>query len=61
MYVNPTLQFLWGVLVVGEEMAPQRWAGFALVWTALVVFTVDLVRAARTPRPVEDQPVRSTM
>jgi chloramphenicol-sensitive protein RarD len=61
MYVNPTLQFLWGVLVVGEEMAPQRWAGFALVWTALVVFTVDLVRAARTPRPAEGQPVRSTM
>jgi len=50
MYVNPTLQFLWGVLVVGEQMSPLRWAGFALVWTALVVFTVDLVRAARSPR-----------
>ncbi|MFP5069390.1 EamA family transporter RarD [Pseudonocardia nantongensis] len=47
MYLNPTLQFLWGVLVVGEEMPPSRWAGFALVWVALVVFTVDLVRRAR--------------
>ncbi|WP_300007329.1 EamA family transporter RarD [Pseudonocardia sp.] len=52
MYLNPTLQFLWGVLVVGEEMAPTRWIGFVLVWVALVIFTADLVRAARTARPV---------
>ncbi|MCX6465585.1 MAG: EamA family transporter RarD [Pseudonocardiales bacterium] len=47
MYLNPTLQFLWGVLVVGEEMAPTRWIGFVLVWVALAVFTTDLVRATR--------------
>lgn len=58
MYVNPTLQFLWGVLVVGEQMSPLRWAGFALVWTALVVFTVDLVRAARSSRG-EPAPARA--
>lgn len=49
MYLNPTLQFLWGVLVVGQPMSASRWAGFALVWLALVVFTVDLVRRARRP------------
>ncbi len=47
MYLNPILQFLWGVLVVGEAMPPTRWIGFVLVWIALVVFTVDLVRAGR--------------
>ncbi|MBN9737349.1 MULTISPECIES: EamA family transporter RarD [unclassified Pseudonocardia] len=47
LYINPTLQFLWGVLVVGEAMPPTRWAGFVLVWLALVVFTIDLVRRAR--------------
>ncbi|MEJ8280641.1 EamA family transporter RarD [Pseudonocardia spirodelae] len=47
LYINPTLQFLWGVLVVGETMAPARWAGFALVWVALLVFTADLVRPRR--------------
>ncbi|MEQ3550469.1 EamA family transporter RarD [Pseudonocardia nematodicida] len=52
MYVNPTLQFLWGVLVVGQQMPPSRWAGFVLVWLALVIFTVDLVRTARRPAPV---------
>lgn len=58
LYVNPTLQFLWGVLVVGQPMAPARWAGFALVWLALVVFTVDLLRRRRPPAA---QPTRSTV
>ena len=48
MYLNPILQFLWGVLVVGEAMPPTRWIGFVLVWVALAVFTVDL--AARGPQ-----------
>jgi chloramphenicol-sensitive protein RarD len=47
MYLNPVLQFLWGVLVVGEPMPPTRWIGFVLVWVALVVFTVDLVHTGR--------------
>jgi chloramphenicol-sensitive protein RarD len=47
MYLNPILQFLWGVLVLGEEMPATRWIGFVLVWVALAVFTVDLVRHSR--------------
>jgi chloramphenicol-sensitive protein RarD len=50
MYLNPILQFLWGVLVVGEAMHPTRWIGFVLVWVALAVFTVDLVRAGHRAR-----------
>ena len=50
MYINPILQFLWGVLVVGEAMPPTRWIGFVLVWIALVVFTADLVRTSRANR-----------
>jgi chloramphenicol-sensitive protein RarD len=61
LYVTPTLQFLWGVLLVGEAMPPARWVGFGLVWVALVIFTVDLVRVARRPRTRAPlQPVRST-
>ena len=52
MYLNPILQFLWGVYVVGEPMPATRWIGFAMVWTALVVFTVDLLRARRQ-QPVD--------
>ena len=52
MYLNPILQFLWGVLVVGEAMHATRWIGFVLVWVALAVFTVDLLRARRKPEKV---------
>lgn len=49
-YLNPILQFGWGVLVEGEPMPPSRWLGFALVWLALMIFSVDAVRAHRTAR-----------
>jgi chloramphenicol-sensitive protein RarD len=56
-YLAPVLQFLIGVAIYDEAMPLSRLAGFALVWLALVVFTVDAVRAARegarvTPAPV---------
>lgn len=40
-YLAPLLQFAFGVAVMGEPMPPERWLGFALVWLALVVLTVD--------------------
>lgn len=43
-YLTPVLQFVWGVAVVREDMPGSRWFGFALVWVALVVLTVDAVR-----------------
>lgn len=46
-YLAPTLQFLVGVLVFAEAMPFERWVGFALVWAALVLFTVDQWRSAR--------------
>lgn len=44
-FVTPVLQLLCGVLLLGEHMSPQRWVGFAIVWVALAVLTVDSVRA----------------
>ncbi|MER5322432.1 EamA family transporter RarD [Streptosporangium roseum] len=49
-YIAPVLQFLVGVFVVHEVMPPSRWAGFAIVWLALSVFTWDSLRAAREAR-----------
>ncbi len=46
-YLTPVLQLLCGVLLLGEQMAASRWAGFALVWTALAVLTFDSLRTAR--------------
>jgi chloramphenicol-sensitive protein RarD len=38
------------VLLLGEHMSPARWAGFGLVWVALVVLTLDTLRAASRRR-----------
>lgn len=46
-YIAPTMQFSIGVLLYGEAMPISRLAGFALVWIALAIFTVDAVRNAR--------------
>jgi chloramphenicol-sensitive protein RarD len=46
-FLTPVLQFLLGITVFHETMAPARWAGFALVWIALAVFTVEAVRYQR--------------
>lgn len=50
-YLAPVFQFLLGVLHFHEAMPPERWAGFALVWLALMLLTGDALRTARrTPR-----------
>ena len=40
-YLAPLIQFGLGVLYFHEDMPAGRWAGFVLVWVALVVFTVE--------------------
>ena len=62
-YVNPTLQFAWGVLVDHEPMPPARWVGFGLVWLALLVFAGEgwWARHTRAVPPVLPQPTRSTV
>ena len=49
-YITPTLQFLVGLAIFGEEMPASRWIGFGLVWIALVVLTADALRAAQRSR-----------
>jgi chloramphenicol-sensitive protein RarD len=49
-YLAPILQFLTGVFLLDEPMPAGRWVGFGLVWLALAVLTVDMVRAARAGR-----------
>ena len=49
-YLAPTLQFLLGVTLLGEPMSPGRWAGFAVIWVALVIFTADSLRQRQLTR-----------
>ncbi|MBO0981749.1 EamA family transporter RarD [Microbacterium sp. SD291] len=49
-FITPVMQFIIGVLFLGEPMPPERWIGFIIVWVAIVVFVVDLFLAARRGR-----------
>lgn len=46
-YLAPTIQFALGILVFHEAMPASRWIGFALVWFALVIFTVEALNHRR--------------
>lgn len=40
-YIAPIMQFLFGAVVMGEPMPPERWIGFGIVWVALVILSID--------------------
>ena len=46
-YISPTIQFLIGILVFREAFSRAQFVGFALVWTAVVLFGVDGLIARR--------------
>jgi len=54
-FVAPIIQFVIGAWALGEEMTPERWVGFVIVWAALLVLSVDSVVAARRGRPARDE------
>ena len=49
-YIGPTIQFLLGVALYHEPFGGARLAGFALIWTALVIYSGEgWWRLARRP------------
>ena len=42
-YLTPTGQFLCGVYYLHEATTTFQWVSFVLIWSALVVFTIDLI------------------
>jgi len=51
-YVTPTIQFCIGVWYYHEDMPAARWAGFLIIWVALMSLAIDLVRSGRSSRSV---------
>lgn len=49
-YLGPTIQFLVGWAVYHETIDDQRWLGFVLVWTAILVFMIGPRLARRISR-----------
>lgn len=48
-YLTPTFQLICGVVVLDEDLPPERLAGFVLVWIALVILGADAMRESRRP------------
>ena len=47
-YITPTLTFCIGVWIRHENMSAARWAGFVIIWVALSVLALDLLKSSRT-------------
>ncbi|QMV40652.1 EamA family transporter RarD [Cohnella cholangitidis] len=52
-YIGPTLTLLISVLVFKETISSVLLISFCLIWTALVVYAMSSIRAARALRPAD--------
>ncbi|WP_299823163.1 EamA family transporter RarD [uncultured Jannaschia sp.] len=52
-YIAPTMIFLTAVFVFGEPFGTARMIAFPMIWAALVLYTVPLIRQSRRKRPPE--------
>jgi len=59
-YIEPTVQFLIGLVVFREAMSGARWIGFALLWAALVILAADGLRARRRTLAPDGQVARTS-
>ncbi len=49
-YIAPILQLMVGVVLLKEDMPPERWLGFGIVWLALAILTIDMFASAGRQR-----------
>lgn len=51
-FISPTVVFLLGVFVFGEELKPAQLACYVLIWAAAALFTWELLRGRKAEEPV---------
>ena len=57
-YLAPTGQFLLAVLAFGEPFTRTHMITFGLIWTALLVYSIDTIRGLQAaPQPGDDDRV----
>jgi len=49
-FLSPTLSFILGLTVFGESLDATRLACFALIWSAIALYSWDMARRARSNR-----------
>lgn len=61
-FLTPVMQFIIAVAIFHEAMPPERLAGFAFVWVAIILLAVDMLRRPRTRAtlPASKSPAAST-
>ncbi|MDO5029624.1 MAG: EamA family transporter RarD [Corynebacterium sp.] len=42
-YITPIIQMTLAVTILGEELSPERWIGYFIIWGAVALFICDLV------------------
>ncbi|WP_299948274.1 EamA family transporter RarD [uncultured Ruegeria sp.] len=47
-YIAPTMIFITAITLFGEQIDPARMIAFPLIWAALVVYSVPMIRQMRT-------------
>ncbi len=52
-YIAPTLQFLLAVCVYGEPFSGTTLVAFCMIWTALLIFTIEAIINPRTHSPTD--------
>jgi chloramphenicol-sensitive protein RarD len=52
-YIAPTMIFLTAVFVFDEPFGTARMIAFPMIWTALVIYTVSLIRQSRLKRQLK--------
>ncbi len=61
-YLGPVSTLVLALVVFRESLPASQLTGYVLVWTALVIFTVDLVIASRAPTgSAQESPERLTL
>jgi chloramphenicol-sensitive protein RarD len=56
-FLSPTIVFLLGLTVFGEELRPAQLAAFVAIWAAAGVFVWDLIRGRQAPVAAAVEPV----
>lgn len=57
-YIAPTMIFLCAVLVFGETLDPARMIAFPMIWAALAIYSVTLIRQAGQRRRDRRNPTK---
>jgi chloramphenicol-sensitive protein RarD len=55
-FTAPTLQFACGVFVFHEPFSHTRAVGFAVIWTALIIYAAEGLRLSRVRRAPSPAP-----